>query len=386
VVWDDLVFLTTAIPVDADVASTQPEPYRGGGGRQRSDLVENTYRWEVICLDANTGKIRWRQVARQGSPTIPRHSSNSYATETPVTDGTRVYAYFGMMGLYCYDVAGKLQWQRDFGTYETRAGWGTASSPLLFEGKLFLQIDNQQQSFLVALDDDTGDELWRVNRDEVTQYSTPIIWRNSQRNELIAGGEVTRSYDPATGRLLWKLDMAKGRSSATPLATADRLYVGTEFRNRGGPDDGGGFLFAVKPGGSGDITPLEGAVSSEFIAWRTAESGIQMASPVLCKGHIYLLERRLNIVNCIDAETGEKVYRTRVPGSRAFWASPWTCGECIYCLDDVGTTFVLAGGPEFGVVRQNVIEERAWSTPAAADGALFLRTIDNLYCIAEKDR
>lgn len=142
VVWGDSVFLTTAIPVDADVASTQPEPYRGGGGRQRSDLVEKTYRWEVICLDANTGEIRWRQVARRGHPTIPRHSSNSYATETPVTDGNRLYVYFGMMGLYCYDMRGNLQWQKSLGTYETRAGWGTASSPVLFDGKLFLQIDN----------------------------------------------------------------------------------------------------------------------------------------------------------------------------------------------------------------------------------------------------
>jgi outer membrane protein assembly factor BamB len=291
-----------------------------------------------------------------------------------------------MMGLYCYDMAGKLHWHRDLGTYETRAGWGTASSPSLFEGKLFLQFDNQQQSFLVALDAETGHELWRVKRDEVTQYSTPIVWRNSRRNELVAGGEVTRSYDPATGKLLWKLDMAKGRSSATPLAVGDRLYVGTEFRNRGGPDDGGGFLFAVKPGGSGDITPPAGADSSEFIAWTTADSGIQMASPVLCRGHIFLLERRLNIVNCIDAETGAKVYRTRIPGSRAFWASPWTCGDCVYCLDDAGTTFVLAGGSQLQVLRQNVIDERAWSTPAIANGALFLRTIDSLYCIVKSDR
>jgi outer membrane protein assembly factor BamB len=180
--------------------------------------------------------------------------------------------------------------------------------------------------------------------------------------------------------------MAKGRSSATPLAAGDRLYVGTELRSRGGPDDGGGFLFAVKTGGSGDITPPKKAGSTEFVAWRTAKSGIQMASPVLCRGHIYLLERRFNIVHCIDAETGEKVYRTRIPGSRAFWASPWTCGDRVYCLDSSGTTFVLAGGSKFRVLRQNVIDERAWSTPATANGVLFLRTIGHLYCIANSDR
>ena len=233
------------------------------------------------------------------------------------------------------------------------------------------------------MDANSGRELWRVARDEATQYSSPIIWRNSLRDELIAGGMIYRSYDPATGKLLWQLDMAKGRSSATPLAVGDRLFVGTELRNRGGPDDGGGFLFAIKAGGSGDITPSRNAESGEFVAWKIARSGIQMASPAFCAGHLYLLERRAGILHCIHAESGVTAYRSRVPGARAFWASPWTDQERVFCLDDGGTTHVLAGGPKLRVVGRNVIDEQTWSSPAIADDALFLRTIDHLYCIGE---
>jgi outer membrane protein assembly factor BamB len=280
VVWEDNVFLTVAVPVSGDAQASRPQPYTGGGGQRRTDLQNKTFRWDVICLDAGTGKERWRQTARTGKPPMPRHSSNSYATETPVTDGKHVYAYFGMNGVYCYDITGTPVWQKDLGSFEMRAGWGTSSSPVLYDGKLFVQVDNEEQSFLVALDGATGNEVWRVHRDEASQYSTPIIWQNSLRAELIVGGMFYRSYDPASGRLLWQLDMEKGRSSATPIAAGDRLYVGTELRNRGGADDGGGYLFAVKPGGDGDISPPTGQTSSDYIAWKLARSGIQMASPV----------------------------------------------------------------------------------------------------------
>lgn len=387
VVWGDQVFVTLAAPMDADNEASDSDAYRErrGGRPQRSDLTKTTYRWQILCLDANIGKDRWRATVRTGNPPIPRHRQNTYATETPITDGNRVYAYFGMTGLYCYDMQGNRLWEKDLGVYKMRAGWGTSSSPVLFEDKLYLQIDNEEQSFLVAIDAATGQELWRVNRDEPSQYSTPVIWQNSDRNEIVVGGQVYRSYDPATGDLLWQLDMAGGRSSATPLAVGDRLYVGTEFRNRGGPDDGGGFLFAVMAGGSGDITPPGGANSSEYVTWKLERSGIQMASPILCKGHLYLLERRSGVLHCINAATGTVAYRSRIPGARAFWASPWTDGEHVFCLDDGGTTHVLAGGPELEVIRKNVIDEEAWATPAIANDAIYLRTVDHLYCITADD-
>jgi outer membrane protein assembly factor BamB len=384
VIWGDQLFLTTAVPVEStEKAASRPEAYSGGGGRRRDDLTETVYRYEVMCLDAKTGETRWRQTARQGRPPIPRHSTNTYATETPITDGKFVYAYFGMSGVYCFDMQGKLQWEKDLGVYEMRAGWGTSSSPVLLGTKLFLQVDNEKQSFIVALDTKTGDEVWRVDRDEASQYSSPIIWKNSQRNELIAGGLFYRSYDPETGSLLWELDMEKGRSSATPVTIGDRLYVGTELRTRGDDDDGGGFLFAVKPGGSGNITPPDDASSSDFIEWKIAGSDIQMASPAVCDGNLYFLERQSGNLHCLSVVSGETVYRQRIPGTRAFWASPWTSGGRVFCLDTSGTTIVLAGGPEFKVLSSNKIDEQSWSSPAVSDGALYLRTIEHLYCIAE---
>lgn len=370
IVWEDQVVITVAIPT----SEGQPadEQYQQGE-RGKVDLTTLTYRWEVISLDANTGEVIWRKVARAGNPRLRRHRDNSYATETPVTDGQKIIAYFGMTGVYCYDMQGKLLWEKDLGNYAMRADWGTSSSPVLFGGKVFLQVDNEQQSFLVALDADSGDEIWRVDRDEASQYSSPVIWKNSLRTELVACGMKCRSYDLDSGKLLWELDMEKGRSSATPLVVGDRLFVGTEFRDRGGPDDGGGFLFAIRPTASG-----------KKVEWKTAKSGIQMASPVLASNHLYLFERRSGTLHCIDATTGEKVYRKRIPGARAFWASPWVGDGKVFCLDDAGTTHVLEAGSQFSVIRKNPLEERAWSSPAIANEALYIRTEGHLYRISKE--
>lgn len=372
IVWDNQVFLTAAVPQSAPPAApAQPQGGRGRRGGYGGGFDKITYKWETLCLDADSGDVLWRQTARVGKPRMGRHRDNSYATETPVTDGKRVYAYFGMMGLYCYDMQGNLQWEKDLGSYQMRADWGTATSPVLHDNKLLLQIDNEDQSFLVAIDAESGEQVWRTERDEMSQYSTPIIWQNSLRTELVTCGRYCRSYDPATGKLLWEVSMEGGRSSCSPLAVGDHLFVGTEFRNRGGPDDGGGVLFALKPTESG-----------AEVEWKTDRSGIQMASPVLCEGHLYFFERRSGTLHCFNAETGERAYRQRVPGARAFWASPWTKDDKVFCTDDNGTTHVVAGGPTFQVIDTNEIPERTWSSPAIADGALFFRTSDHLYCFA----
>lgn len=380
VVWDGSVILTAAVPVSAKI-DTSPEPYTGGGGRSRDDLTKTDYRYQVICVDADSGTERWRKTCKQGPPPVPRHNTNTYATETPATDGQRIYAYFGMNGVYALDMQGNILWKRDLGVYEMRADWGTASSPCLFDGRLYIQVDNEVDSFLVALDAESGEEVWRVARDERSQYSSPMIWKNSQRSELIAGGMVYRSYDPETGKQLWQLDMDKGRSSATPVADGDRLFVGNEFRNRGGADDGGGRLFCIKPGGSGDITPPANAASTEFIEWWIQRADMQMASPTICNGHIYLFERRSDKMHCVDAASGKTVYRSRVPGAKAFWASPWTDGQRVYALDADGTTHVLAPGEKYESLARNPLGQQTWGTPALADGRIYLRTVDNLYCI-----
>lgn len=382
IVWGNNVIVTAAV-----LKQAAPQVVEETGERRRGrgpDLMEAIYSWELHCLDANTGKLKWKAVMLEGHPRLERHGQNTYATETPVTDGKHVWAYFGMMGLFCCDMEGKVVWKMDLGNYPMKAGWGTSSSPVLYEDKLFLQIDNDEQSFVVALDKATGSELWRANRPEKSQYSSPIIWKNSQRDELILGGMHFRSYDPQTGSLLWEIDMYKGRASATPVADGDMLYVGNELRNRGDEDDGGGLMYAIKAGGSGDITPAVGATTSDFVAWTCDKAGMQMASPVICEGRIYLLSRNGGIVHVVDQKTGAKVYEKRIPGAKAFWASPWTYDGKVYCPDDTGTTHVLASGPEFNVIATNSLPGQFWASQAIADGKLYLRSTDTIYCIAEK--
>ena len=361
----DKVFVTAAVP------EGEPKP-RADGGRGYRGVPDFDYRWEVHCLDLKTGKEVWKQVALKARPKLSKHRDNTYASETPVTDGKRLFAYFGMTGLFCYDLDGKLLWKKSLDVYPMQAGWGTASSPVLWENILFHVVDNEKSSFVAALDADTGKELWRKERDETSAWSTPYIWENSARTELVVNGKVVRSYDPKTGGLLWQLDMKGGRASSTPVGNKEALYVGTENRTQrsGTP----GSMAAVKAGGKGDIS------GGGFVMWQRVGAGAPMASPLLYKGKVYVFSRGSGMVNCYDAKTGEAFYeRERVRGARAFWASPWAYGNKVFVIDDGGTTHVLATGEEFEELGQNALDERTWTTPSVAGKSLLIRTTEALY-------
>ena len=210
-------------------------PGRPGGFGRGGSPPDDVYRWEVICLDRSSGDVLWSKLALEGKPRIPTQPSNTYATETPVTDGERVYTYFAMHGLYCYDLVGNLLWQKDLGAYPMMAGWGTASSPVLDGNRLFILCDNEKQSFLAAFDKVTGEELWRVERSEGTTWSSPVVWKNQERTELVTlGSPKLRSYDPATGEQLWELTVGEGQCSASPVATQDLLVAGLRGQWRQG--------------------------------------------------------------------------------------------------------------------------------------------------------
>ena len=417
IVWGDKVFITTAVstePVGETAGGREgrrefgqrqgerggrppsqgrprggggpegrPQRSGGGGGGRGGEPPSTVYRWEVHCLQLDTGKTLWRQVAHEDRPRNRTHRSNTYASETPVTDGERVYAYFGMVGLFCYDLSGQLLWKKDMGEYPMRSNWGTSSSPVLHEDSIFLQIDHEAESYLLALDKKTGDERWRLPRDEGSNWSTPIIWKNSKRTELVTTGMVTRSYDPATGKLLWSLNMGGGRSSSSAVGDKDRLYLGTEARGRPGSDASGGTLFAVKAGGLGDITPEPGVDANAGISWSQPGAGPSMASPLVYEGYVYILDRRGGAVSCYDAKTGEIAYQGhRLDGARAFWASPWGNKGKIFCLDETGSVYVLAPGPEMKVLARNTLSEKFWASPAMTSGAIVLRGVNHVYCLA----
>jgi len=379
IVWEEKVFITTAFKDKEDPVqdSAVSAASNNSGNRIRPD---QDYRFEIYCLNKNTGAIIWKQLAYLGKPGIITHIDNTYASETPVTDGKHVYVYFGMVGLYCYDMAGQKIWEKNLGAFPSQANWGTSSSPIVYEEKLFMQFDNEENSQVIAMSKMNGEEIWRTKRDEISTWSTPFIWKNKFRTELVTGGKKKRSYDPENGKLLWELDMRGGRDITTPTANEEMIYMCNEERS-----DGGGILFAVKAGATGDISLDPEVDSNEWVAWTLPKSGIAMASPVLLNGYIYALERRFGRVSCINAQTGEFAYKKqKLESAKAFWASPWVYNNMIFCLDDTGTTHVLQAGPEFKVIASNKLEDQFWSSTAIGEGVLIFRGVDFVYGIGNK--
>lgn len=367
IVIGNMVILTTTVPV---------------GEAEGEELP--VHKFEVRCYDLATGETLWEQVALEAAPRQPTHRDNTFASETPVTDGERVYAYFGMNGLFCYDLEGNLVWKKDLGNYEMDNGWGTSSGPVVVDGMIVVQIDNEQESHVVGLKADSGDEVWRVERpDEVSNWSTPIVWENSVRTEVVLAGKTVRSYEPTTGKELWSMEIG-GRSSATPAAVGDVLYIGSENRSRRGGTPGG--LFAVKAGASGSVDALSDESDDPHLVFADLQGAIGMASPLVVDNLVYIFERRGGRMRVHNAETGETVLQQRLPGGAAVWASPWVCEGRVYCLDEAGTTHVIAPGEEFELIGQNKLPGRFWSTPALSGGSLLLRSEDKLYCVRAAER
>lgn len=334
--------------------------------------------WKLVCLDAQNGKVLWSQDAITSRPRLGTHRDNTYASETPVSDGSKIVVYFGMMGVVCYDLDGKELWKKDLGNYPMKNEWGTSSSPVLHNGLLFLQVDNEQKSFLVAMDLATGEEKWRKAREESSNWGSPVIWTNSKRTELITAGKTIRAYQPEDGTLLWQATSSVGGFSSSPSTNADLLIVGHQGR------DGAGMM-VVKAGASGDISLNANETSNAHILWSTKEFAPQRSSPLIVDGQIFLPGGRGGLLTCVDLMTGKKLYQERLPGAGAFWASPWSYQGLVYCPDENGNTFVIKTGPKLEVVRVNKLPDdsgRYWATAAASDGALLIRSTNMLYALS----
>jgi outer membrane protein assembly factor BamB len=388
VAWGDKIFLTTA------VSEKQPKPdpkqmgpgvggfagfFSSGGGRN-FEPPEAQYAWKVLCLDAKTGDHLWVKTPREGQPTIHIHANNTYASETPATDGERVVAYFGMTGVYCYDLAGELLWTKDIDAHPTQFGWGTGSSPLIHEDLVFIQCDNEESSYLLALDKKTGDERWRVPREEQTNWATPYMWRNRVRTELVvAGGGRMRSYEPESGKLLWEMK-AVGRTSSTPVGNEEILFVDSYSRLTGSS----GACSAIRAGASGDISGGAKETKNEFVAWTKPVGGYRISSPLFYRGCLYFTEQHGGVIRCLDAATGEEHYRKRLPDAAGFSASPIASDGKVYFLDQRGTTHVIEAGPELKVVTSNELNgAMCWASPAVSGNRLLVRTVEHLFCIGE---
>jgi outer membrane protein assembly factor BamB len=374
IVWNDSIFLTAVAREQAGEKPIKGLYYNG----ERSKPPEDPHRWLVVCVDWRTGKIRWEREAHKGMPERGLHVKNSYASETPVTDGERVYAYFGGVGVFCYDMEGKPVWSKRLGNMPTMFTWGTASSPVLYKGRLYILDDNEQKSSLTALDAKSGSEVWRVERDEKTTWATPFIWENDQRTEIVTcGRKMIRSYD-LTGKLLWELGGMSSLVIPTPLTRFGLLYLSSGYVN-----DSKQPIFVIKPGAEGDITLKGEELQNNYIVWSVKKGGPYNPSPIIYGEYFYVLYDR-GFFSCYDARTGKVVYdRKRVGSATAFTTSPWAYNGKIFCLSEDGDTFVIQAGAEFKILGKNSLDEMCMATPAIARGSLIIRTLSHLYRIGK---
>jgi outer membrane protein assembly factor BamB len=373
VVWGNKIFLTTVTRKD-EFETAKKGLYFGG---ERGKPPTDEHRWLVLCLDLATGKTLWEREASKGVPETPVHIKNSYASETPITDGERLYAYFGNKGLYCYDLDGKPLWDRPFSPAKTLFNWGTAASPVLHDGKLYVVNDNEDSSYLLCLDARTGRDLWKVDRDEKSNWATPYVWKHDGKAEIVTSGKKkVRSYDP-DGKPLWEMTGMSSITIPTPFAKHGLLYVGSGYimdQNRP--------LVAVKPGAAGDISLEKDATESAFVAWKQPKGGPYNPSFLVYGNDLYVLYDQ-GYLGCFDAKTGKQIYdRQRLSGQ--YTVSPWAYGGKVFCLNEDGETTVVRAGPKFEVLGKNKLDEMCMATPATAGDRLLIRTLTKLYCIKGK--
>jgi outer membrane protein assembly factor BamB len=370
IVWGNRLFLTTAIEGDVVPGHETAKHIIEGQPYIHPDTVSADRRqtMKVLALDVATGAVVWERTAHDGPVFDGRHRRGSFASATPVTDGTGVYVFFGAEGAYAYELDGTPRWKTDVGKIKT-IGLGTASSPVLFENLMILQCDEDsgEASFMAALDTRTGKEVWRVERPIQVSWSSPVLVRAGGRTELVTNGsEHVIAYDPRTGKELWRTKGVESNAIHTPLVGHGLVVVTAGFPAKK--------VIAVRPGGSGDVT-------STHVAWTYQKGTAYVASPILYGDYIYLLTDA-GIVTCLDAKTGEVKYEGgRPPKPAKFISSPVAFDGKVLFTSDSGDTFVIKAGPSFEVLGSNSVGEGVSASLALADGRVFIRGDTHLFCI-----
>jgi len=335
----------------------------------------------LYAIDLDSGKTNWRGEFYTGRPPGGRHRKNSFCSETPVTDGERVYVSITNLGLFAYDLNGKRLWNTPLENFPTIMDFGTGSSPILANDLVVIVNDNEKQQFIAAFNKKSGKQVWRTNRsihvqgaDRQTGWSTPYIWRNSQRTEIVTiGPGLAISYD-LEGKELWRL----GGMSAMPIPSPF-AYDGLLYLNGGA----GKAVAAIKPGASGDLTTPDGAKLNDLVAWLQPKAGTYLPTQLAYEGGLYVLTHN-GILTRFDAKTGTQTYKARIGEGVSFTSSPWGYNGKVYCLSEEGKTFIIRAGDKYEFVDSNDLEEMALATPAFAGDRLILRTESHLYSIRNK--
>jgi outer membrane protein assembly factor BamB len=380
VVWGNDVFISTSISGQKDAG------LKVGLYGDIAPVQDDTeHEWRVYALDKRTGRIKWQQTAHKGVPKIKRHTKATHANSTIATDGERLIAFFGSEGLYAYDMGGRLLWKKDLGVLDAGffmvpdAQWETGSSPVLHDGVLILLADVQKNSFLAAFDAKTGKELWRTPRADVPTWGTPTIHSvKGQTQVLVNGFRHAGAYDFKTGREIWKLTKNGDIPVPTPVVQNGLIYI----TNAHGPLSP---VYAIRETASGDITLAADATSSEHIAWSVPKGGGYMCTPLVYRGHTYIVTYN-GVLSAYDAVTGERKYQQRLleNTSSAFTSSPVANDGRVYIASEDGQMIVLKAGPTFERVASNDMGASILATPAISEGRLIVRTQGEIMAVGNR--
>jgi outer membrane protein assembly factor BamB len=365
VVWGDRVFVLTAVPMGV-TGDAQHAP-RG------SATPRGVHRFVVMALDRRTGKTLWERVAREQEPHEQSHVDNgTWASSSPLTDGERVYAYFESFGLYAYDMDGTLIWEKDLGDKRKRNEFGEGSTPVLHGNTLVIVWDHLNgESFIAALDKRDGKELWRVPRKEIDTWATPLVVEvNGRAQVIVPAMERVRSYDLATGEVVWESDGLTMNAIPSPVHGDGLVFLMSGFR--------GNDLKAVRVAeAKGDID------GTSAIVWTMDRDTPYVPSPVLVDGVLYFLKTNSGILTAVDARTGTPHYSNqRLEGVPNVFASPVSASGRVYFPGREGTTIVIKSGPTYEVLARNALDDGFDASPALVDNDLFLRGYKFLYAIA----
>ena len=371
IVWGDRVFLTSDIegaPADGHKA---PEHRIEGEVFKHPDSVgsDKLHRLNVLAFDLQTGKQLWERTAYEGTVYDDRHKRSSYAAATPVTDGKRVYAYFGPEGVYAYEFDGTLAWKASVGKFAL-LGMGTGTSPVLHKNLLIIQRDENSgdHSFIAGLDTATGREVWRTARTVEASWATPVLVEANGRTELVTNGnQFVIGYDPDSGKELWRAKGVESNAIHTPLVGHGLVIVTAGFPAKK--------VIALRPGGSGDIT------GTDRIAWQYDRGTAYVVSPILYGDYVYLVSDK-GIMTCLEARTGAVKYEGgRVPAPSSFMASPVAVQGKLLLTSTDGDTYVVKAGPTHESIRTNAIGEPVYASLAVSQGRILVRGASHLYCI-----
>ncbi len=370
IIWGNRIYLTTAVETEKE---GQPEEPAGGTAQGRgmpSSRTNKIHKFVVMALDRNDGKILWQTTVKEEWPQEGTHQFGSWASNSPLTDGEHIYAYFGSRGLYCLDMEGHVKWDRDFGQLKKRMNFGEGSSPALYGDKIVVTWDHEGQSFIIALDKKTGKDIWKVDRDEGTSWASPLIVENNGKPQVITSATaLIRSYDLATGDLIWECAGMTMNAIPMPVEAKGVVYLMSGYR--------GNALLAIR------LSEAKGNITgTDAIIWKFDQDTPYAPSPLLFEDSLYFLKSNNGILSCFDAKTGKAFYSNqRLEGMGNIFASPIVASNKIIILGQNGMAFVIKHGPNFDILAKNQLDDNFNASPVVVGNQLFLRGYKNLYCI-----